>query len=85
MSRKSKPERCRDWPYCGCGDRWQRWSNFDPSGHQFTQEQAEDIKSDLLFMLACVALHCPDPQLRQHATLQLMRPIFVDEAWQWLS
>ena len=78
-----KPERCWDWPSCGCGRRWRHWSEFDPSEWVWTPEQVEDVRADLVFMLVCVAQYCPDVDKRQHATRQLKRSAFAKEAREW--
>jgi hypothetical protein len=87
MSRRHKPERCRDWPHCGCGDRWQHWQETLKAvpPPQFTEEEIEEIKANLIFMLSCVAQFCPDTRLRRHAMLQLLRPIFAAEARHWIN
>jgi hypothetical protein len=38
-----------------------------------------------VFMLACVSRYCPNANLREHAELQLMRPIFSREARKWIQ
>jgi hypothetical protein len=86
MSRRRKPERCLDWPSCGCARRWARWARFDPDAMgPFTEEEVEAVHSDLMFMLSCVSQFCPDADKRNHAALQLLRPIFVKEARRWLN
>jgi hypothetical protein len=88
MSRwRRRPERCRDWPYCGCGDKWQHWTAFAKydDGSPLTEEQLREVHTDLVFMLSCVSQYCPDPEKRRHAQLQLMRPIFSREARKWIQ
>jgi hypothetical protein len=86
MSRNRKPERCRDWPSCGCARRWQRWEQFAANIDEcppLSDEQVEASLADIVFLLSCVAQFCPDASKREHAALQLMRPIFAKEARQW--
>lgn len=83
--RRSKPSLCHNWPWCSCGDKWEHWGNFDPYGPPLTEEQLEAAKASIVFMLLCVSQHCPVAHLRNHATLQLMRPIFADEAKHWIN
>ena len=89
MSRRNrKPERCRDWPHCGCARRWQRWEEFAANIDEYlpmSEEEIEAVHADLVFMLSCVAQFCPDASKRNHATLQLMRPIFIREARKFLN
>lgn len=88
MTRKRKPERCEDWPRCQCGQRWAYWCRKLPELCEpppLTDEQWEAVLFDVVFMLTCLARHCPDAHMRRHATLQLMRPIFAEEAKRWLN
>jgi hypothetical protein len=83
--RRTRPERCQEWPACRCQRRWQFWQAFNPYTEiPWTDEEYEWAFIDMIWMLACVATNCPVPDLRYHAMLQLMREPFVSEARKWL-
>ena len=84
--RRRNPTDCRDWPHCACGQRYEGWRDFDPwPDPPYTNEEVEGLKFDIVFLLSCISRHCPDPTFRRHAITQLLHPIFIGEARQWLN
>jgi len=71
MRNRPKADTCRAWPECTCGDRWAFYQ--DVPALDF--ESAGPV---LHATLACVAHRCPDLRARQHATVQLLHPVWRD-------
>ena len=71
--------RCDGFPNCICGRKWNEYDkNIFPCWEHSppTNEEWEAAQVDIACVLHCVGAHCHNKQARQHATVQLLNPIF---------
>ena len=83
-----RPSRCQTWPDCGCSRRWKKWQALSGEISEWpplSEEELQWMHTELVWMLSCVSQYCPDRSKRDHATVQLMRPIFAREARKWMQ
>jgi hypothetical protein len=72
--------RCADWPACGCGKRLPYWDEVTDRALAEPGPIAADVFNaahvGTFLMLSCMSINCPDRRARQHATIQLLHPIY---------
>jgi len=73
---KAKKYRCSLWPECSCAYHWNNCERIFKEGWNPDQLRLDFAEIEIRNMLDCVARNCPDQQFRQHATVQLMHPVF---------
>jgi hypothetical protein len=70
---------CLLWPDCACFKNITHWQDaLIDEDQTFTREQLEAAEEVIFYSCACVAAHCPDPEIkrfgaRQWAELTLRR------------
>lgn len=81
--KRRNTDTCETWPECSCAQKWQHWTvmlpRMEAPGEPPDPELIEIAREDLVFMLSCVAEHCPDRSKRRHAINQLLHPYFAEK------
>jgi hypothetical protein len=80
--------RCGEWPECRCGKKQaflaEMFPQWEAQGYAtLTIEEIDDLFVSIKSMLRCLAKHCPDRSIRQHAQTQLLATVFAGEAPPW--
>lgn len=73
MRKHKKPDRCKTWPRCVCAQHWRQWQDRVPA-----PEEYEAARTIIEATLSCVSHRCPIAAFREHATIQLLNPIFTE-------